>query len=93
MVEHLLLDVDDGELAVRPQPWCHVQGLQAGAGTDLKDPLAGARPEQDVKAPAGKQRQWDVEQAALPVGVRRLVIKHRGDGDGGRYPGGRGRRQ
>ncbi len=61
---------------------CHVQGLQAGAGADLEYPLARARLQQHVQAPAGQQGQREVEHAALRVRVRRLVGERRGRAGG-----------
>ena len=68
----------------RPNCGRHVQGLQAGAGSDLEYPLARARLQQDVQPPAREQRQRDVEQVALRVRVGRLVAEDRGDADGAR---------
>jgi hypothetical protein len=82
VIEHLLLDVDEGELATGAQLGCHVQRLQAGAGADLQHPLARARLQQGVKAPTGEQRQREVEQVALRIRVRRLVAEHRGGNSG-----------
>lgn len=74
MIEHLLLDIDDVQSAVRAKPPGDVQGLQAGPGPDLKDALTRPGVEQRVKTPVGQERNLAVKHPAVRVGVRRRLV-------------------
>ena len=51
-VEHLLLDIEDIDAALRPHVPCHLHGVLAKPGPELEDPLALCAPQ----APASVAR-------------------------------------
>jgi hypothetical protein len=83
VIEHGLLDVDDVQSPVGAQQVRDMQGLQAGARPDLKDPLPRPGSQQRVEPTVGEEWQRQVKQPALRVGVWCRIGPPPG-GDGGR---------
>jgi hypothetical protein len=70
VVEHRLLDVEDLEPAVRPDPLCQWQRVVAGAGADLEDSLAWLWLEDLAQPRARDERMRRLEPEALRVRAR-----------------------
>jgi hypothetical protein len=84
VVQHFLLDVHDVQPALRAELWRYVQRLQAGARAEFQHPLPGPGLQDLVQVRLGQERQLQVQQSALGVGVGRLI----GEPPGARRQGG-----
>ena len=74
MVEHLLLDVEQLELALAAEVVADGQAVVAGAGPDLEDALPRMGVEQADQAIAGDAGVRRLHPEALPVGTGRRVV-------------------